>query len=108
MAFPADFSDQQQQRMAELDRELQQAAETFYDALQNLKQARLEFIAKGLTSLWPATDGEYVHKDRDASTKGEQNDLANAILHALATLLNEGTSTMTSAQAAVVWNRYAS
>lgn len=107
MAFPADFTDQQQLRTSEVDRELQAAAATFYDSLQRLKMARVKHIARGLSSLWPATDQEYVHKDRDASTKGEQNDLSNAILHALATLLNEGSSALTAAQAAAVWNRYA-
>lgn len=94
--------------MANADRVLQEAMRTIYRGLSQLKAARQSFIAQGLTSIWPATDPEYVHKDKDASTKAEQTDMGNFTLHALQALLNEGTGGgLTDAQAAAILNKYA-
>lgn len=108
MPFPADFTAQQQYRMKIADAELHSAAKTFIDSLTRLQEARAAFIGQGLTSLWPTNDTDWVHRDQEASTKGEQNDLSNAILHATAVLQNSGTAPITSAQAAVIWQRYIS
>lgn len=108
MPFPADFTAQQQFRMQKADEELQSAAKDFMRSLERLENARSSFIAMNLTALWPATVDEYVHKDPNASTRGEQNDLSSAIMHALANLRNQGSSAVTPAQAAATWNRYVS
>lgn len=106
MPFPADFTAQQQYRMKQMDQELQSAARDFMRSLSRLTDARANFIASNLTALWPATDPEYVHRDAEASTRIEQSDLSTAILHAMATLLNQGTSSATPAQVSATWNRY--
>lgn len=106
MPFPADFTVWQQYRMKHADMELQSAARDFMRSLERLENARTQFIAQGLTSLWPAAGTDFVHRDDVASTRDEQNDLSTAILHALAQIKNQGTSATTPAQAAVIWQRY--
>lgn len=108
MPLPADWSDYDQRRASEIDRELTTAFRVLHANIQRSTQLVRRFIARGLSNRWPTLATDYVHRDPDASTRQEQADLNDLLTHIRFHLFNEGASSpLTPAQAKAIIDRYA-
>lgn len=101
------FDDREQQRQAEMDRELQSGTSEAYRGIMRIVLARKRWNARNLSAKLPPGANDWIQRDRDSSTRQEIVDLDMLITYISAVLLNDGTSSMTPAQAAVIFNRYA-
>jgi hypothetical protein len=108
MALPTPWTIQDQYRAETLDRELRTALETLARAVRGSVSVKERFQALGMTAKWPTDPGDAVHQKEDAQTRQEQVDCSSLIDYLRNRLLNDGTATsLTSAQAAGILNRYA-
>lgn len=102
------FDDQQQFRAATIDRTLRASMQALYQSIVSLQQARDQYFAQAMDQQLTNVAGtEWVHKDRDASTKQEQTDINTVLTHVNAQLLGVGTSAAAPATIANILKRYA-
>lgn len=102
------FDDQQQFRSATIDRTLRSSMQALYQSIVSLQQARDQYFALGMnTQLTGVANNEWVHKERDASTKQEQADIDLVLAHVNAQLLGVGSSAAVPATVAGILKRYA-